>query len=104
MSTAQAVSVTVLQKEYKLACPPEERDALVRSAALVDQKMREIRGQRKSVGLDRVAIITAINIAYELLQAQSSQQDGTGNIVKELSRLRAEVEDALYEGRQLELG
>lgn len=104
MSEAKPVSVTVLQKEYKISCPPEEQDALIRSAALVDQKMREIREQGKSSGQDRVAIMAAINIAYELLQTQSTHQDGVGSVANELSRLRVQIEDALFQGRQLELG
>ncbi len=104
MSESKPVSVTVLQKEYKIACPAEEQDALIRSAALVDQKMREIRDQGKSVGQDRVAIMAAINIAYELLQTQSTHQVDTDGVAKELSRLRGQVEDALFQGRQLELG
>lgn len=104
MSGATAVSVTVLQKEYKIACPPEEENALIQSAALVDKKMREIRGQGKSVGQDRVAIMAAINIAYELLQTQEQPHGDVEAITHELSRLREQVEGALFNGRQLELG
>ncbi|MBT3307976.1 MAG: cell division protein ZapA [Gammaproteobacteria bacterium] len=104
MSEITPVSVTVLQKEYKIACPPEQQEALVESAALVDKKMREIRGQGKSIGQDRVAIMAAINIAYELLQSQGNQNGGIEEMTIEVNRLREQVEDALFQGRQLELG
>ena len=104
MSEANAVTVTVFQKEYKIACPPDAEDELIESATLVDRKMREIREAGRSVGQDRIAIIAAINIAYELLQTQSTHQVDTDGVAKELSRLRGQVEDALFQGRQLELG
>lgn len=103
MSQSTPVAVTVLNKEYKIACPPEEQGALVESAALVDKKMREIRDQGKSVGQDRVAIMAAINLAYELLQSQSSHNVDTDGVSTEVSRLRKRVEEALFQGRQLEL-
>ncbi len=104
MSNTNTVAVSILQKEYKIACPEEQQDALIRSAAMVDRKMREIREQGKSIGQDRVAIMAAINIAYELLDSQSSHSNHSGEISKELSRIHSKVEGALFQGRQLELG
>ncbi len=103
MSTPSPITVTVLQKDYKIACPPGEEEALVESAALVDKRMREIREHGKSIGQDRIAIMAAINIAYELLDSKSSHEDGVGGVTTELTRLRKRVEDALFQGRQLEL-
>lgn len=104
MSEANAVTVTVFQKEYKIACPPDAEDELIESATLVDRKMREIREAGRSVGQDRIAIIAAINIAYELLQSRTAHQSGIDEVTGDLSRLREEVEGALFQGRQLELG
>jgi cell division protein ZapA len=69
---ATPVSVTVLDKEFRIACPPQERDALIRAARHLDGKMREIRHSGKVIGNDRVAVMAAINLTHELLQLQDA--------------------------------
>ncbi|MEW5973221.1 MAG: cell division protein ZapA [Pseudomonadota bacterium] len=71
--TAVPVDISILDKEYRVACPPSERDALERSARYLDAKMREIRHTGKVIGNDRVAVMAAINITHELLQLRAGQ-------------------------------
>ncbi|MBT8136946.1 MAG: cell division protein ZapA [Gammaproteobacteria bacterium] len=66
------ISVRILEKEYQVACPASERDDLLRSAEMLNRKMREIRDSGKVIGLDRIAVMAALNITNELLQAESS--------------------------------
>lgn len=74
MSTEPAipVDITILDKEYRVACPEGEREALERSARFLDGKMREIRHTGKVIGNDRVAVMAALNITHELLQLRAS--------------------------------
>ena len=65
------VSVRILEKEYQVACPANERTDLLDSAELLNAKMREIRDSGKVVGLDRIAVMAALNMANELLKVQS---------------------------------
>ena len=62
------VSVRILEKEYQVACPANERTDLLDSAEILNAKMREIRDSGKVVGLDRIAVMAALNLANELLQ------------------------------------
>ncbi len=103
MSQSSPITVQILQKEYKISCAEEEQEALIESAAMVDQKMQEIRKQGRSVGNDRIAIMAALNIAHELIQNRGGHQQESGNITSELARLREQIEAALHHGRQLEL-
>ncbi|MBT7308492.1 MAG: cell division protein ZapA [Gammaproteobacteria bacterium] len=103
MSENAPVSVKVLQKEYKIACPPEQQESLIEAATLVDQKMREIQGQKRSSAQDRVAIMVAINIAYDLIQLQKEQQLGTTKISSHLNRLKERIDATLTKGMQLKL-
>ena len=64
------VSVRILEKEYQVACPASERTALLDSAEALNERMREIRDSGKVVGLDRIAVMAALNMANELLQAR----------------------------------
>lgn len=97
------VSVRILEKEYFVACPYEERAALLDSAEFLNAKMREIRDSGKVVGLDRVAVMAALNLANELLKIRGQggkvEQEGSGRV----RALRERVEKALSEGQQLEL-
>src|ERR1700692_3757216 len=69
MSDNQArVSVRILEKEYHITCPIEERSDLLDSAEFLNLKMREIRDSGKVVGLDRIAVIAALNMANELIR------------------------------------
>ncbi len=97
------VSVRILEKEYFVACPYEERAALLDSAELLNDKMREIRDSGKVVGLDRIAVMAALNLANELLGLRGRDQDVEENLGGRVRALRQRVEGALTAERQLEL-
>ena len=99
------VSIRILEKEYQVACPADERAALLASAEYLSGKMREIRDSGKVVGLDRVAVMAALNIANELLLARNAVPDETAEaeLAGRVRSLRERVESALEQGRQLEL-
>ena len=97
------VSVRILEKEYQVACPAGERTALLDSAEILNNRMREIRDSGKVVGLDRIAVMAALNMANELLAAQKKEQvidDTVGNRIRVLSD---RVESVLGNTRQLDL-
>ncbi len=97
-----AVTIRVLDKEYQVACPAEERVALLESARYLDEKMREIRDNRKMIGSERVAVMAALNIAHDLLQCRAD--DGhSAAMDNKLRQLQNKVEAAISRGRQLEL-
>jgi cell division protein ZapA len=97
------VSVRILDKEYFVACPYEERSALLDSAEYLNTKMREIRDSGKIVGVDRIAVMAALNVANELLQSRGREQQVEGNLGQRLRAMRERVESALAKGQQLEL-
>lgn len=103
MNEAARVSIKILEKEYQVACPVEERAALVESAELLNTRMREIRDSGRVVGLERIAVMAALNIANDLIR---SRDKGDGLETKAKARVRAmreRVETALTAGQQLEL-
>jgi len=97
------VSVRVLDKEYQVACPAEERSDLLDSAEYLDAKMREVRDSGKVVGLDRIAVISALNIANELIKMRHGGGSLDGDLGARLRGMRERVETALEKGKQLEL-
>jgi cell division protein ZapA len=101
--THARVSVRILEKEYHIACPMEERSALLDSAEFLNSKMREIRDTGKVVGLDRIAVIAALNMANELLRLRNRDGNLESDVGGRLRILRERVESALEKGQQLEL-
>jgi cell division protein ZapA len=97
------ISVRVLEKEYQVACPVEERSDLLDSAEYLNSKMREIRDAGNVVGLDRIAVMAALNIANELLKLRNQDRSLNSEVGTRIKQLRERVETALTQGRQLEL-
>jgi cell division protein ZapA len=65
-----SVEVSILGKEFLVACPQEQREDLVRAAEFLSNRMSEIKRSGKVVGTDRIAIMAALNISYELLKGE----------------------------------
>ena len=97
------VSVRLLDREYQVACPAEERSDLLDSAEYLDSKMREVRDSGKVVGLDRIAVISALNLANELIKLRRNGSSIDADLGAKLQRLRERVESALEKGQQMEL-
>jgi cell division protein ZapA len=98
------VSVRILDKDYQVACPASERTDLLDSAEILNAKMREIRDSGKIVGLDRIAVMAALNMANDWLHAQARDQAMEGDISNRLKIISDRVENVLGESRQLNLG
>jgi cell division protein ZapA len=97
------VNIKILEKEYQISCPTSERTALLDSAELLNRKMREIRDTGKVIGLDRIAVMAALNMANELLRSRSRGESLEGSAKLRLQAMRERVEGALQAGRQLDL-
>ena len=97
------VTVRILDKEYHIACPRNERSDLMRCAELLNNRMREIRDGGKIIGLDRIAVMAALNITHDLLRADQADDKLDDTVGDRLKRLRLRVESALEHSQQLEL-
>lgn len=97
------VSVRILEKEYFVSCTHEERADLLDSAEFLNGKMREIRDSGKVVGLDRIAVMAALNMANELLKTRGRDESLESDFGTRIKSLRERVEAALERGRQLDL-
>ncbi len=93
----ETVFVKILDKEYQVACPREERQALMESAQLLDERMKAIRGSGAVIGLERIAVMAALNLSHELLQAKSGSHVpvGVATDKADLQRLSDKIERVL---------
>ena len=93
---AISLKIQILDKEYQVNCQPEEREALEDSAQLLNEKMDEIRQGSHIIGLERIAVMAALNLAHDLIRSQtSSQQDAqASNILQSMdSKLDSVLSD-----------
>ncbi|MEX0730511.1 MAG: cell division protein ZapA [Aquisalimonadaceae bacterium] len=91
------VKVTVLDKEYLIACPEEEKAALMKSAAYLNRRMKEIRDSGKVVGSDRIAVMVALNITHEMLQTQENSESVSRLVEDRVSGMNRRLAAALKE-------
>lgn len=105
-SNSIPVTVRILEKEFTVACPETESEALLRSASYLNEKMSEVRNNRV-IGLERIAIMAALNITHELLELKATQGNtppaDLDTIAASLRSLQHKVDKILDEGRQIEL-
>lgn len=101
--TPNAVAITILGKEYLIACSEDEKAELHASAGYLDKKMREIRDSGKVIGTDRIAVMAALNIAHELLHNKGNLSLADRDVEGRIRNIQEKIEEALYRSRQLEI-
>lgn len=99
----QPVRVHILDKDYQIACPADERDALIESARYLDQQMRTIRQSGKVIGLERIAVMAALNITHELIRQGQQSDKGSQDLSERLHKLAARIDDTIGSYRQIEI-
>jgi cell division protein ZapA len=95
VSESTPVAVNILDREFLIGCTPDERAGLLAAASYLDGKMREVRGASRTQGIDRIAVLAALNMAHELLQARQRNDSETGVVAQHLQALRAKLDAAL---------
>ncbi|MFZ2209058.1 MAG: cell division protein ZapA [Porticoccaceae bacterium] len=93
-ASISTVSIRILDKDYQVHCPPEQQDALLSAAHGLDLRMREIRRSGNVIGLERIAVMAALNLSYELMQAQRNA-GGSAAASKDLDRIDAKLTQAI---------
>jgi cell division protein ZapA len=100
---SDAIKITILDKEYIIACPEGEESALKASARHLNDKMKEIRSGGKVVGVDRIAVMAGLNIAHEAIELGAGSGDLSRLAGTRLNKLNARIGKTLAKYRQSEL-
>ncbi len=103
MSKVTTMNVQILGKDYQVSCAEDEVEDLTASARYLDRKMAEIKDGGRVVGLDRIAVMAALNISHELLSSRNVAETIEGDITGKLNALSHRLDLALAEHKQLEL-
>lgn len=93
-ASVSTVSIRILDKDYQVHCPPEQQEALLSAAHGLDLRMREIRRSGNVIGLERIAVMAALNLSYELMQAQHTAGSNAAAST-DLDRIDAKLTQAI---------
>ena len=86
-----SVDVNIMGREFKVACSDEEREGLITAVNYLDKKMREIRDTGKVIGVERIAIMAALNLSHELLTARSGSFD-IGEFKRRINSMQEQID------------
>ncbi|WP_196158559.1 cell division protein ZapA [Reinekea sp. G2M2-21] len=89
MAEQKTLSVTILDREYLVACPAGQEKKLTEAASTLNDKMREIRETGKVFGIERIAVMAALNLTHELLQAKPENANDHSAIMRLSGKLDA---------------
>ena len=103
MSEAKTVNVKILDKDYLISCTDEEREQLHTAVNYLNMKMKEVKDSGKVIGSERIAVMTALNLANELLAHKRENDHYTSSVDSVLRRLQNKIDEALTSGRQYEM-
>ncbi len=106
---SDTLEVKLMGKEYRVACEPAEREALLAAVALLDGKLKEI-GEKASTGArgggERLAVMAALNLAHELLAAKNTPTEiaaalESESIQRRINSIEAKLDESLAQHEQL---
>ena len=102
---ATMLDVSILGREYRVACKESERDELIQAVQYLDKRMREIRDGGKIAGTERIAVMAALNITHELLSSKSGAVStnvfDSAGIQRRISSMQSAIDRAMAEQDKL---
>lgn len=98
-----STTIEILGKPYPIRCPESELSSLQQAAAFLNEKMLDVRESGKAINLERIAIITALNIAHQFLQLDQQKSSLMSKINHRIAQLQDKLETAMNKSRQTEL-
>ena len=93
MSEIKGVDVNIMGRDFSVSCTDEERPGLLNAVNYLDKKMRDIRDSGKVIGVERIAIMTALNLSYELLNSKSGDVN-VGDIKRRILLMQDQIDEA----------
>ena len=103
MDPSISTKVRILNKEYQVNCPSGSEEELLEAAQYLDEKLREIRNSGRVVGMERMAIMAALNISHELALFRRQKEAYVLSVTEQIDRLQSKINDALIVGPATEV-
>lgn len=93
MSEIKGVDVNIMGRDFTVSCTDEERPGLINAVNFLDKKMRDIRDSGKIIGVERIAIMAALNLSHELLNSKSGNVD-VGDFKRRIIKMQDDIDNA----------
>lgn len=94
---SRSLDVSIMGREFRVACPEGEEDALLEAVDYLDRKMNDIRQGGKIVGTEKIAVMAALNITHELLSSRLPGGFDIGEYKRRMGSMQSRIEQALSE-------
>jgi len=101
--SSSPITVQILDKEYRIACPEGQEEALRESAVFLNNRILEVRESGKVIGPDRITVMAALNLAHEFLSERTEHETYETDVSKRVKSLHERIESAIHSSNQLEL-
>ena len=101
MSEAKSLQIAIMGREFRVACPEEDQAGLLEAVDYLNRKMLEIRDGGKVIGLERIAIMAALNIAHEMLNTKAGDGFDMGDLKRRMARMESVIDQAMSEQAKL---
>ena len=101
MSEAKSLQIAIMGREFRVACPENEQAGLLEAVDYLNRKMLEIRDGGKIIGLERIAIMAALNIAHEMLTMKVGGGFDIGDVKRRMARMETAIDQAMSEQAKL---
>ena len=100
---APSITISVLGRDYLIACPPDEEESLRRAARYLDQQMEQLRNRSASLGYEKIAVLAALNITHDMLKLSSATNTSENASLCDIKQLEKKIDNALMMARQIEI-
>ena len=97
MKEPRSLQISIMGREFRVACPEEEQAGLLEAVDYLNKKMLEIRDAGKIIGLERIAIMAALNIAHEMLSMREGGAFDMGDLKRRMARMETIIDQAMAE-------
>ena len=98
---SNTLDVTILDREFRVACPVAEEETLLQAVQLLDARMHDIRTAGKVIGIEKIAIMTALNMTHEFLSTKVEGGFDIGSIQRKIESMNSTIDAALLEQTEL---
>lgn len=103
MAAPASVTITILGREYQISCPPEEEEALRKSARYLTSQMEDVKGRGSSLAYEKIAVLAALNITHDLLKRSKDANVSESDAQREIKLLEKKIDSVLLAARQIEM-
>ncbi len=91
----ETLTLRILEREYSMSCPADEKEHLLKAAQFLDTRLRDIRSSGRVVGVERIAVMSALNLASELMRSEHEKTQYVQDMNRRLQHLKEKIDNSL---------